>query len=80
MPLWERSQGGFLVSTEKISSQDQGRVSSGTAYADESGSSSKDMTKVAIPVTVSLLAALAGIFYKIKSRGGSLVKQARKRK
>lgn len=64
----------------EASDQDQGRVSSGTAYADESGSSSKDMTKVAIPVTVSLLAALAGIFYKIKSRGGSLVKQARKRK
>ena len=27
------------------------------------------MRKVAVPVSVSALAALAGVFYKIKSRG-----------
>ncbi len=38
------------------------------------------MRKVAVPVSVSALAALAGVFYKIKSRGGSLRKKAGKKK
>ena len=65
------------------SDQDQETTTSGEAYADtETGTeeSSGNMRKVAVPVSVSALAALAGVFYKIKSRGGSLRKKAGKKK
>ena len=65
--------------------QDQETTTSGEAYADTETStsteeSSGNMRKVAVPVSVSALAALAGVFYKIKSRGGSLRKKAGKKK
>ena len=66
-----------------VSDQDQETTTSGEAYADTetgTGESSGNMRKVAVPVSVSALAALAGVFYKIKSRGGSLRKKAGKKK
>ncbi len=63
--------------------QDQETTTSGEAYADtetSTGESSGNMRKVAVPISVSALAALAGVFYKIKSRGGSLRKKAGKKK
>lgn len=62
-------------------SQNAGETGTGTAYADENTKESGENTaKKAISISLSALAALAGVFYKVKSRGGSLKKQVGKKR
>ena len=65
----------LLESASAISSKDSSVTGTGDVTADESEStnsseSEKDISKVMVPSVISALAALAGIFYKLKSRMG----------
>ena len=63
----------LLESASAISSKDSSVTGTGDVTADESTKSSKnkkDISKVMVPSVISALAALAGIFYKLKSRMG----------